>query len=324
MPVVKIGDPRRGSPNENPTLFRWEPPVPRDRVIIIDETDNHLPLPDVRDGDYLAYFKRSWIDKTTGRATMERQNYFPTPYAIADEYLNNEIPVASHRPIDILCTLRGSRAKNGPRDRVSTWVKEAFLGSSSLDVQVGQFNTANKGTIDSAYFTTMRRTKIVVTSNPNDWEGDFRLFEAMSSGALVFVDAIATPYHHPLIHGQHLVYYDNRNQSDLISKLHHAIRHPRWARRVAINGYRHVLRHHRAVSWVDYFLRTALALLDNSSSYVETGIDLLERTSASANVVREPSHGGLTLESSSLSLSDDDGGHIPSRRRTRGRRRRRR
>jgi len=34
----------------------------------------------------------------------------------------------------------------------------------------------------------MREARIVVTCNPSHWEGDFRLFEAMLSGALVFVD----------------------------------------------------------------------------------------------------------------------------------------
>ena len=102
--------------------------------------------------------------------------------------------------------------------------------------------------IDAGYLSTMRSAKIVVTCNPTGWEGDFRLFEALSSGALVMVDRMGTPYHHPLIDGEHVVFYDHTNKTDLLAKLDHALSHPHWARKVGVKGYAHVLRHHRAVS----------------------------------------------------------------------------
>ena len=36
---------------------------------------------------------------------------------------------------------------------------------------------------------------------------DFRLMEAMASGALIFVDHMYTPRPHPLIDNKHIVYY---------------------------------------------------------------------------------------------------------------------
>jgi hypothetical protein len=50
-------------------------------------------------------------------------------------------------------------------------------------------------------------------------EGDFRLFEAMLSGALVFVDEMFAPSPHPLRHGVHVVVYDTTDQAAFEDKL---------------------------------------------------------------------------------------------------------
>lgn len=162
----------------------------------------------------------------------------------------------------------------------------------------------------------MRRAKVVVTCNPTGWEGDFRLFEALSSGALVMVDRMGTPYHHPLIDGEHIVYYDHTNKTDVLEKLHHCLTHPHWARKVGVKGYAHVLRHHRAVSMVDYILRTAHAKMlaeDGArAGYVETGQAVLARTRdpdggngpANPDFVTRREHGALAH--AAADLADDD------------------
>ena len=43
--------------------------------------------------------------------------------------------------------------------------------------------------------------------------------EAIASGALIFVDDMYVPRPHQLIHGQHIVYYNNSNKADLFNKL---------------------------------------------------------------------------------------------------------
>lgn len=315
-PVVSIGNASRINtkhPDENPTLFRYQPPVPRERVVFVDECDWQSPHPHVSP-PYLAYFKRSWVLKRdsvpTGPATNPitdvsmRPNYFPTPYAIADQYLDPSLPeISGKRDLDVLCTLRDTR---GGRSRVLSWLRNHFADHLSFKVIIGTLSSAGRAAIDKLYLRTMRRAKIIVTCNPTDWEGDFRLLEALSSGALVFVDHMLTPYHHPLVDGEHLVYYDNTNQTDLVAKLSHALHHPRWARAVALRGYIHVLKHHRAVSWVDYIVRTALAALANDdSAFSETGQSVLRRTKPAAVVTRRR-HGGLAT--TSADLADDDAG----------------
>ena len=39
---------------------------------------------------------------------------------------------------------------------------------------------------------------------------DFRLMEAVASGALIFVDHMYVPRPHPMIHDKHIVYYGTR------------------------------------------------------------------------------------------------------------------
>jgi hypothetical protein len=93
------------------------------------------------------------------------------------------------------------------------------------DINEIQLSTQNRHTIDRKYFHSMMTSKIVVTINPPNWEGDFRLWEALSSGALVFVDHMAIPQQYPLVGGEHVVFFDNHNRSDLWAKLVHTRTH---------------------------------------------------------------------------------------------------
>ncbi|KAH8069738.1 hypothetical protein JL721_5627 [Aureococcus anophagefferens] len=269
--------------DENPTLFRYAPPVPANRMIFVDEADwSSSRATSATTASYLAYFKRSWVQKdgkaspvrAAGQRHKKSKSYFPMPYSLADEYVDSAKlgDVVGERPIDVVCTLRDTRGGRG-------------------------------------------RAKVVVTCNPTGWEGDFRLFEALSSGALVMVDRMGTPYHHPLIDGEHVVFYDHTNKTDLLEKLDHALKRPHWARKVGVKGYAHVLRHHRAVSWVDYFLRTAhakmLAERGVVADYVKTGQAILARTelpdadgSVNRDFVTKHEHGALHYAAAEL-LDDD-------------------
>lgn len=39
----------------------------------------------------------------------------------------------------------------------------------------------------------MKNSKIIVICNPDNWEGDYRLFESLSCKCLVFSDKMITP-----------------------------------------------------------------------------------------------------------------------------------
>ncbi len=85
---------------------------------------------------------------------------------------------------------------------------------------------------------------------------DFRLWEALLSGALVMVDKMAIPQWmpHPFVHKKHLVFYDTRNQSEFNSLLEYYIEHEDEARRIGEAGYNFVLKHHMSKDRVSYIL----------------------------------------------------------------------
>jgi hypothetical protein len=113
-------------------------------------------------------------------------------------------------------------------------------------VLVGQASHSSRGSIDADYFAALRRSRVVLTANPSEWEGDWRLWEALASGALVLVDRMITvtrmgtapqwaqlrqsvlqqrweeqapPMSHPLVHGTHVLVYDSTDREGFIRLL---------------------------------------------------------------------------------------------------------
>lgn len=120
-----------------------------------------------------------------------------------------------------------------------------------------QLSSATRKEISLTYFQQMFNARIIVTVNPADWEGDFRLWESLCTGALIFVDPLYVPYAYPLVGGEHIVYFDNNNRTDLFTKLDYYRANPAEARRIAINGYLFAMKYHRTVNMMDYILRSA-------------------------------------------------------------------
>ena len=207
---------------------------------------------------YFMYFKRSFVARKEGKFLshphLSQPDVYPITYAVADAYVNHNFNF--QRSIDVLCTLRGS-SKMVTRMRAQEWVSEYAKSRSIENAITEQINSATRTTLSQGYFQQMYNAKIIVTVNPANWEGDFRLWESMATGALVFVDPIFVPHGFPLVDGEHVVYFSNVNKSDLFNKLDHYRAHPEEATRIAQNGYLHVMKHHRTVSLIDYVLRSA-------------------------------------------------------------------
>lgn len=111
---------------------------------------------------------------------------------------------------------------------------------------------------------------------------DFRFMEAIASGALIFVDRMFTPRPHPLEHGQHVIYYNNMNKTDLFNKLDSLRQNTKKSRNIAISGYLHSIKYHRAACLLDYVMRTVHLLQLRAAGavdippYRETGLDMRE------------------------------------------------
>lgn len=110
-----------------------------------------------------------------------------------------------------------------------------------------------------------------------------RLMEAISSGALIFVDHMHVHRPHPLEENKHIVYYDNWNKTDLFEKLDLYRRNARLSRSVALQGYLHSMKYHRAASLIDYIFRSVHlqqamnAAEENLPTYTETGFDMRQQ-----------------------------------------------
>jgi len=86
---------------------------------------------------------------------------------------------------------------------------------------------------NAAYLGFLRQSRIVITCQPMPWEGDWRLAEAMASGALVIANHMVDPA--PGIqNGVNLVLYNNTEQ--MMQLLHWYLDHPAAADRIAAAG----------------------------------------------------------------------------------------
>jgi hypothetical protein len=242
------------------------------KLIVIDEFDSSaLFVPVLNKEEYIAtygslrkswynlYFKRSYVNRTEGALVgypnLRYYEVFPFTYPLAEGFIPAKF---NHkRPVEILCTLRGNNRTMTTRYQVRNWIKDYAQERDIVkQVVVRQVDSSNRTHISPKYVHQMSKSWIIVTANPTDWEGDFRLWEALGSGALVFVDPLFVPHAYPLVDKEHVVYFSSRNKTDLFEKLDYYRGHPEIARRIALNGYFHAMRYHRSVNLIDYILRT--------------------------------------------------------------------
>ena len=100
----------------------------------------------------------------------------------------------------------------------------------------------------------MLNSKIVVTCNPTHWEGDWRLFEALSCSPLVMVDEMTTPVKNGFIDGEHLIYFSINKLDDLFAKIVYHLENLDNSQTIATSGYRHALKYHTAKNRMDEIL----------------------------------------------------------------------
>ena len=194
----------------------------------------------------IGYFKRSFVSRNrhsvySGNCTSDdiRGGVLPFAYSGLEALVNKDI----HKERNTLITsvLRTEGHHNKVRARVVDWT-ESFIEQHGLEDKsnIGDVGSGySSSDFDSTYLAHLADSKIIVTCNPFSWEGDFRLWEALLSGALVMVDKMTIPdwMPHPFVHKKHLVYYDTRNQTEFNSLLEYYVKHEDEARRIGEAGY---------------------------------------------------------------------------------------
>jgi spore maturation protein CgeB len=99
----------------------------------------------------------------------------------------------------------------------------------------------------------MARSKIIVTACPEGWEGDYRLMEAMSSGALVIHNEMLRPPN-GLMNKEHWVTY--RDIPEMLERVYYYMKFPEEARAIGEAGKHYVLNNHRPHHRLEQWLRT--------------------------------------------------------------------
>jgi hypothetical protein len=261
------------------------------KMIVLDESDypNLFESPD-RKTKFFMTFKRSYVKRQDGvfkhfMHYLPQPNVFPMTYPMAEIYIRPRYKPYQERSMEILCSLRALPA-DPTRTRVKKWIDE-YLSLNPLIANrsaSGQVNQASRPVISKQYFEKMYSTKIIVTSNPSNWEGDFRFCEAIASGALIFVDDMFVPRVNPFLHGKHIIYYNNHNKTDLFEKLDFYRNHFEESKKIALRGYLHAMKYHRAANLIDYVFRTVHTyLLAEKDPNRNTMVELLSNETVAEN-----------------------------------------
>jgi hypothetical protein len=236
----------RGNPTKS-----WTPPNLKNqkKLVILDYTDPH---DNVGFNNYGHYFKRSCVVKNgfSNRLIdeMSEDNFHSLPYSIKyvnDRDVHDEIDLNDiKKTLDVSCFFQPNAG--GIRTDVTNTVKN-FVQQKSLRHHIGlsgnnEIRRNGRENFLTNYYKTMKRSKIVVTCNHNNWEGDWRLYEALSVGTCVFVDKMLIPVDNPFIDGEHLVYYNS--VSELRDKLNYYTKNDNLVNDIANNSKEFVYKYH--------------------------------------------------------------------------------
>lgn len=236
-----------------PELAKSFPP---EKTVFIDYHDKHFMVFDVK---CKAYFKRSWVEEvshgsySTKHVRSWPSHFHPITLAILDEFILDETP---KRDVALSCTIR-PHERHINRPRVLNFIRGMNVPGKT---QIGEFNKGSMKRFNDKdmkeYFRLLKRSRIIVTCNPCRWEGDHRTWEAFASGALVFVDRMYIPMKHPLIDGEHCIFYNLSDEG--LMKLEHRILYfidnPHLAIHIAKTGHDFAMKYHRSSSRIDEML----------------------------------------------------------------------
>ena len=210
------------------------------------------------------YFKRSIVDKNNGINQLrnyENLKIVNISYGCKLNFFPEIIYFNKHRDIDI-SYLFNEGYTTCPYNKRNRGQVYNFLQNKSFDnlntffKMPSENSTVGRSKECITYFNTLINSKIVITCNADLWEGDSRLWEAISSGCLVFVDRMITPIKNPLIDGEHLIYYDLSKDGleKLYEQILYYIKHDNDRIDIAKKGFEFVKKYHTSIKRIDHIL----------------------------------------------------------------------
>lgn len=206
------------------------------------------------DVDVLHYFKRSCINKRAETSKMNiieyKRKIIPFPLYVKKCYTNLNFE-QKEKIYDICCThldmsFLGSNNRNIDRTKLVQFLNSKrsrsnykfYMNYNQEQVPIG------RSFINLEYFNTICKSKIVINCQPDEWEQDYRIWETLASGTLLFSDKILTPIKNPLIDKVHCVFYDKTNLDEMFKLVEYYLSHDEERERIATQGKEYVLKYH--------------------------------------------------------------------------------
>jgi hypothetical protein len=236
-------------------MLNYPNPFPPEKTLFVDWWD---AVTDVHALECRVYFKRSWAQYRQHTDYVERvpgvwpARFHPTSFSLLDEYLVEERP---ERVFDVGCFLGRVTPVYFNRLNVLRVCEELRADRKQLGV-VGSLGSQGRAGFNNDFYLAMRLSRIVVTCQPDQWDGDYRTWEAFASGALVVMDRMFTPLPYPFVDGEHCIIYDV-NPSGLRrmrERVEYYVEHPQEAAQIAAQGFEHAMWYHRPRNRLDTML----------------------------------------------------------------------
>ena len=242
------------------TQFRPIKDQYKHKTIMLDFDDGPHMIYDADDFRWALYFKRSCVDRETKRAVdYGNLPILPTAYCVLDGMVEPPEGYGGERTIAISClfedAILDSWVFRQARGRLLNFAK-ALDAKYDYSMQIGTVSEpgpVGRSAINERYKRCLFASKIILHANPDPWEGDARTWEAVSSGALVFIDRMCQPIKHPLVDGQHVIFYDltDEGMEVLEEKILYFLGHDDEGEQIGRQGREFVLSHHRSIHRVN-------------------------------------------------------------------------
>jgi hypothetical protein len=208
----------------------------------------------------LLYFKRSFIN-LKNEIVKSSFNYIPIQYALRMCYVEEskkKHKIEQDIDISVLFHTNSSKEHNKSRTKVLNFIKN-HPKLTRFNKQVGLVSSGDekgRSEYNETYWDTLSRSKIVVTCNPTNWEGDQRFTEATGSNSLVFQDVMYSNYKNLFVHEEHCIFYELDNLEKLVDQIVFYLQPENEKKRkiIAENAYDHTMKYHTVKHRIDEIL----------------------------------------------------------------------
>lgn len=226
------------------------------KTIMLDYNDHFEYLFDREDFSWKLYFKRSLVNRSNNQPEdFGDLPVLPTAYCVVDNMVHPPENYDVRRSIAVACLFDDYihdnpcfRRVRGALLRFAKKLDARYEFPMQIGV-VSEPGPVGRSAINDQYKACLYDSKIILHANPDDWEGDSRTWEALCSGALVFIDRMCQPIENPLVDGEHCIFYDLTvdGLEELERKVLYYLQHDDERERIGQQGRDFVLSKHRSI-----------------------------------------------------------------------------